>query len=100
MGKMKEFYINIINSALKDKELLYREDLEAAEYFEHEKNKVMEGITKDDVLLVAETLNFVPSNEEVEQVLELLDSEASNDPTGNWRCWIENLLYHLNVKRI
>jgi hypothetical protein len=60
----------------------------------------MEGITKNDVLLVAENLNFVPSNEEVEQVLELLDSEADNDPTGNWILWIENLLYSLGVKQI
>ncbi len=60
----------------------------------------MEGITKDDVLLVAEELNFVPSNEEVEQVLEFLDSEAEIDPTGNLGLWIENLLYSLNVKQI
>jgi hypothetical protein len=60
----------------------------------------MEGITKDDVLLVAEELNFVPSNEEVEQVLELLDSEADNDPSGHLGLWIENLLYSLGVKQI
>lgn len=60
----------------------------------------MEGITKDDVLEVAQDLNFVPSSEEVETVLSLLDSEADSDPSGNWRLWIENLLYSLDVKQI
>lgn len=60
----------------------------------------MEGITKDDVLLVAQDLNFVPSNEEVEHVLALLDNESENDPSGNWRLWVENLLYSLDVKQI
>lgn len=60
----------------------------------------MEGITKDDVLLVAQDLNFVPSNEEVEHVLALLDNESENDPSGNWRLWVENLLYSLDVKQV
>lgn len=60
----------------------------------------MEGITKDDVLLVAQDLNFVPSNEEVEHVLALLDKESENDPTGNLNLWIENILYFLEVKQV
>jgi hypothetical protein len=60
----------------------------------------MEGITKDDVLEVAQDLNFVPSNEEVEHVLALLDNESENDPSGNWRIWIENILYFLEVKQV
>jgi hypothetical protein len=60
----------------------------------------MEGITKDDVLLVAQDLNFVPSNEEVEHVLALLDNESENDPTGNLNLWIENILYFLEVKQV
>lgn len=60
----------------------------------------MEGITKDDVLLVAQDLNFVPSNEEVEHVLALLDNELENDPTGNLSLWIENILYFLEVKQV
>jgi len=56
--------------------------------------------TKEDVLRVAKDLYFYPTKEEIQEVINRLDEEAENDPTGNLELWIENLLYSIEVKQI
>jgi hypothetical protein len=57
-------------------------------------------IGKSDVLRVAKDLNFLPTEEQINEVIERIDEEAENDPSGNLELWIENLLYNIEVEQI
>lgn len=60
----------------------------------------MSNISKEDVLSVAKSLNFQPTEEQINEVIERFDEEAENDPTGNLVLWIENLLYDIEVLQV
>lgn len=57
-------------------------------------------IGKSDVLRVAKDLNFLPTEEQINEVIERIDEEAENDPSGNLELWIENLLYDIEVLQV
>jgi Ca2+-binding EF-hand superfamily protein len=59
----------------------------------------MNNISKQDVLQVAKELNFIPTEEQVSEVIERFEDEVNNDPTGCLPLWIENLLYSIGVKQ-
>jgi len=61
--------------------------------------KQNEGITKEDVLDVANQLNLDPTEAEIQTVIAEYNDEADADPTGYWRIWIESLLYNNDVKK-
>ena len=52
-------------------------------------------ITSRDVLSVAISLDLQPTKEEIQQVLDMYDSEAKQDPTGHWIEITEHCLYSL-----
>ncbi len=56
--------------------------------------------TREDVLSVARELSFYPTEAEIQEVIERFDEEAENDPSGNWKLWIENLLYNMEVRQV
>jgi hypothetical protein len=56
--------------------------------------------TREDVIEVARSLNFFPTESEIQEVIERFDEDAQSDPTGNWELWIENLLYCMEVKQV
>lgn len=60
----------------------------------------MSEISKQDVLSVAKNLNFYPTEEQINEVIERFEEEADNDPTGCLPLWIENLLYDIEVVQI
>jgi hypothetical protein len=64
------------------------------------KNTYIMRIGKSDVLRVAKDLNFLPTEEQINEVIERIDEEAENDPSGNLELWIENLLYNIEVEQI
>jgi hypothetical protein len=39
-----------------------------------------------------------PTEEQIQYVIDNFDAEADQDPTGDWRLWIENLLYQQDVE--
>lgn len=55
---------------------------------------------REDVLSVARELSFYPTEAEIQEVIERFDEEAENDPSGNWKLWIENLLYSMEVRQV
>lgn len=52
-------------------------------------------ISKEDVLSVAKDINFQPTEEQINEVIERFEEEAGSDPSGNLILWIENLLYNI-----
>ena len=52
-------------------------------------------INAEDVLQVANGLNMNVTIEQINQVLEMYDDEADNDPTATWDLIVENCLYNL-----
>jgi hypothetical protein len=52
-------------------------------------------INAEDVLQVANGLNMNVTIEQINQVLEMYDDEADNDPTATWNLIVENCLYNL-----
>lgn len=48
----------------------------------------------DDVKSVADDLHFNLTEEKTKFVLDNVDDYAKDDPTGDWRLWIEAILYH------
>ena len=60
----------------------------------------MSEISKADVLSVAKDLNFYPTEEQINEVIERFEEEADSDPTGCLPLWIENLLYDIEVVQI
>ena len=60
----------------------------------------MSKISREDVRIVAKSLNFFPTESEINEVIKRFDEEAYNDPTGDLLLWIENLLYSIEVKQI
>lgn len=60
----------------------------------------MSNISKKDVLSVAKELNFYPTEEQINEVIERFEEEVENDPTGCLPLWIENLLYDIEVVQI
>jgi hypothetical protein len=60
------------------------------------KQKIMtKEITAQDVAQVAIDLGMDITIGQVNQVLEMCDSEADNDPTATWNLIVENCLYNL-----
>jgi len=57
------------------------------------------GIKKEDVELVAKSLNFKPTDEQIKDIISLYPSAQENDPTGTWDLVVENLLYELEVEQ-
>jgi len=55
------------------------------------------GIQKQDVLNVAESLHMKPNLVQITYVIDNFDIEAEQDPTGDMELWIENLLCQLDV---
>lgn len=53
-------------------------------------------ITAEDVIEVANRINITITNEQVTQVLEMYDNEASNDPTATWDLIVDNCIYKLD----
>jgi hypothetical protein len=56
--------------------------------------------TREDVIHIAEDLHMKPTEEQIQSVINDFDSEAEQDPTGDWTLWIENLLFNLDVEQI
>jgi uncharacterized protein YpuA (DUF1002 family) len=52
-------------------------------------------ILAQDVKDVAERLNINLSDEQINEVLEMYDAEADNDPTATWDLIVENCIYTL-----
>jgi hypothetical protein len=52
-------------------------------------------ITPQDVAQVAIDLKMDITIGQVNQVLEMYDDEADNDPTATWNLIVENCLYNL-----
>ena len=52
-------------------------------------------ITAQDVAQVAIDLKMDITIGQVNQVLEIYDDEADNDPTATWNLIVENCLYNL-----
>jgi len=52
-------------------------------------------ITAQDVAQVAIDLGMDITIGQVNQVLEIYDDEADNDPTATWNLIVENCLYNL-----
>ena len=52
-------------------------------------------ITAQDVAQVAIDLKMDITIGQVNQVLEMYDDEADNDPTATWNLIVENCLYNL-----
>jgi hypothetical protein len=52
-------------------------------------------ITAQDVAQVAIDLGMDITIGQVNQVLEMYDDEADNDPTATWNLIVENCLYNL-----
>jgi len=57
----------------------------------------MSEISRQDVLEIARQLNFFPTEEQIKEVIDRLEEEANNDPSGCLPLWIENLLYSHEV---
>lgn len=57
----------------------------------------MSEISREDVLHVARQLNFFPTEEQIQEVIERFEEEADSDPSGCLPLWIENLLYDIEV---
>ena len=55
--------------------------------------------TREDVLEVAHSLNFKPTEAQIQEVIEVYDEIADNDPSGYWKLWIEQALYNLEVEK-
>jgi hypothetical protein len=53
-------------------------------------------ITAQDVAQVAIDLGMDITIGQVNQVLEMYDDEADNDPTATWNLIVENCLYNLH----
>lgn len=60
----------------------------------------MSNISKEDVLSVAKSLNFQPTEEQINEVIERFEEEAGSDPSGCLPLWIENLLYDIEVLQV
>lgn len=60
----------------------------------------MNKITEEDVKKVAKKLHFLPTKDEIQQVIDNYDLETENDPSGCLPIWIESLLYNFGVKQI
>ena len=56
--------------------------------------------TREEVLIVAKSLHFYPTEAEIKEIIERFDEEADSDPSGYWRLWIENLLYSMEVRQV
>lgn len=67
--------------------------------FEPVSEEVDNEIHREDVLSVAKSLNFQPTGEQIQKVIDGFAEEADSDPSGNLELWIENLLYNLGVKK-
>ena len=52
-------------------------------------------ITKDDVISVANNISVSLNEEQINQVMEMYDSEERNDTTGTWDLIIENCIYQI-----
>ena len=52
-------------------------------------------ITKEDVISVSNDINISLNEEQINQVLEMYESEENNDPTGTWNLIIENCIINL-----
>jgi hypothetical protein len=52
-------------------------------------------ITPQDVAQVAIDLGMDITIGQINQVLEIYDDEADNDPTATWNLIVENCLYNL-----
>lgn len=57
-------------------------------------------IQREDVLEVAQDLNFYPTEEEIQEVIAGYEDEVESDPSGCMPLWIENLLYSMEVQQI
>lgn len=66
--------------------------MENSKIFEEE---VINNISVDDVISVAERLKMNPTLEQINEVLKQYDSEVDNDPTATWDLIVENLLYNI-----
>lgn len=55
---------------------------------------------KKDVIEIAKDLHLNPTEEQIQYVIDNFDDEAEQDPTGDWRLWIENLLYQQDVEEL
>ena len=53
-------------------------------------------ITAQDVVEVAIALGIDISLRQINQVLEMYESQADNDPTATWDLIVENCLYNLD----
>jgi pyruvate-formate lyase-activating enzyme len=51
-------------------------------------------LVHEDVKSVADDLHIKLTEEKIKYVLDNVDDYAKDDPTGDWRLWIEALLYH------
>ncbi len=52
-------------------------------------------ITKEDVISVSNDIGISLNEEQINQVLEMYESEENNDPTGTWNLIIENCIINL-----
>ena len=58
------------------------------------------GLVREDVISVGNDLKFPPLTEaQINIVLSRVDAQADSDPTGNWRVWVENILYDVVPKK-
>lgn len=56
-------------------------------------------ITKEDVLEVANQLGFEPTEEQIQEVIDMYPSEQEADPSGTWNLVVEQCLYTLDVEQ-
>jgi hypothetical protein len=59
----------------------------------------MAEITKEDVLGVAKALGYKPTNEQVNDVIAMYESEQEADPTATWDLVVEHCLSTLEVEQ-
>jgi len=56
-------------------------------------------ITIDDIKYVAKSLNFIPTEDEIKQILDEHRDACIDDPFSTWELIIENQMYNLNIKQ-
>lgn len=59
-----------------------------------------EIITKEDVLQVANELGYLPTDSQIQNVIDLYPSEQELDPTGTWNLVVEQCLNSVGVVSI
>ena len=56
-------------------------------------------ISREDVLQIAGQLKFEPTEEQINQIIEMYPTEQEADPSGSWNLVVEHCLYSLEVKQ-